>query len=156
MLRSMRRISIVMLAALLAGCSSTESESETRLPGRDVLDASALSAAKSGKVSFVDHVKPVLEAKCAMCHNKAAQPGRMSLASRAEAVQTGALGVFIIPGHPEKSRFITHVSGLHASVTAMPPVGEVLTADETALIQRWIAQGAEWPAGAAGTLAIER
>lgn len=151
----MRPFFFVMLAALVAGCSSTEPESETRLSGRNVLDASALEAAKSGKVSFVNHVKPVLEAKCAMCHNKAAQPGRMSLASQAEAVQTGALGTFIIPGHPEKSRFVTHVSSLHSSVKAMPPVGEALTADEATIIRRWITQGAEWPGGAAGKLTIE-
>lgn len=145
-----------MLAALLAGCSSTESESETRLPGRNVLDAPALRAAQTGKVGFLEHVKPVLEAKCAMCHNKAAQPGRMSLASQAEAVQTGTLGVFILPGQPDKSRFITHLSGLHASVKAMPPVGEALTPEETGIIRRWIAQGAEWPAGAAGKLVTEQ
>jgi uncharacterized membrane protein len=152
----MNRFLIVTLAAVLAGCSSPEPESETRLPGRNVLEPAAIQAAQSGKVSFTEHVKPVLEAKCAMCHNKSAPPGRMSLASQAEAIQTGTLGVFIIPGQPEKSRFITHLGTAHSSVKAMPPVGETLTPQESVIIRRWIAQGAEWPAGAAGKLVTER
>lgn len=148
-------ISFFLSALLLAGCVSSESESETRLPGRNVLEAAALKEAQAGKVDFVSHMKPILEAKCVMCHNKSAQPGRMSLASQADALETGALGGFIVPGNPDKSRFITHVKGAHASVKAMPPVGEVLTTEETAIIRRWISQGAQWPGGAAGRLAVE-
>jgi uncharacterized membrane protein len=148
----MNRNIIVLLSTVLAGCSSPESESETRLPGRNVLEPAAMQAAQSGNVSFNEHVKPVLEAKCAMCHNSSAQPGRMSLASQAEAIQTGTLGVFIIPGQPEKSRFITHLGTAHSSVKAMPPVGETLTPEESLILRRWIAQGAPWPAGAAGKL----
>lgn len=152
----MHRITSAMLAAaVLTGCSTADSESETRLPGHNVLDAAALQAAQTGKVSFTQHVKPVLEAKCAMCHNAAALPGRLSLASQAEALSTGTLGVFIRPGRPDLSRFITHLDEAHASVKAMPPVGETLTPQEVALIQRWIAQGAAWPAGAAGRLKTE-
>ena len=150
-----RSLLLVPLAAVLVACSSAEPESETRLPGRNVLDAGALKAAQSSTVSFTEHVKPVLEAKCAMCHNSKAQPGRLSLASQAEAVQTGTLGVFIVPGKPAQSRFITHLGKAHASVKAMPPVGEVLTEEEVALIQRWIAQGASWPAGVTGRLKTE-
>lgn len=148
-------ISFFLSALLLAGCATSESESETRLPGRNVLEAAALKEAQAGRVDFVSHVKPILEAKCVMCHNKSAQPGRMSLASQADALETGALGGFIVPGNPDNSRFITHVKGAHASVKAMPPVGEVLTTEETAIIRRWISQGAQWPGGAAGKLAVE-
>ncbi len=151
-----RTLFLITLTSALIGCSSSESESETRLPGRNILDANTLKAAQIGKVSFTAHVKPVLEAKCAMCHNKSAQPGRLSLASQAEALQTGTLGIFIIPGQPDKSRFITHLGSAHSSVKSMPPVGETLTPEEAALFRRWIAQGAEWPAGAAGKLVTER
>ncbi len=149
--------SILLLAvAALAACSSSESESETRLTGRNVLDASTLKSAQSGQVSFTDHVKPILEAKCAICHNKSGLPGRLSLASREEALKTGTLGAFIIPGQPDESRFLTHLSGAHASVKAMPPVGETLTPEETTLLRRWISQGAAWPSGKAGKLITER
>lgn len=150
------RFLLLLTAAALAACSSNESESETRLTGRNVLDAATLQAAQSGQVNFTDHVKPILETKCAVCHNKAGTPGRISLASQAEAVQTGALGAFIVPGNPEKSRFLTHVNSAHTSVKAMPPVGETLTREEIVVLRRWISQGASWPAGAAGRLHTER
>lgn len=140
------------LLLMLAACASQEQGSETRLPGRNILSAAQLSEAARGEVGFVEHVKPVLEAKCAMCHNAAAQPGRLSLASQAEALRTGTLGVFIVPGRPEQSRFITHLGKAHAGVKAMPPVGEALTPEEVGLLRRWIAQGASWPAGSAGRL----
>ncbi|MCA1963024.1 MAG: hypothetical protein LDL31_03645 [Prosthecobacter sp.] len=146
------RPSILGLALLLTACASPEETSETRLPGRNILGNATLREAMQGTVSFTEHVKPVLEAKCAMCHNSAAQPGRLSLASQAQAVQTGTLGIFIIPGKPDKSRFLTHLGSAHAGVKAMPPVGEALTPEETALLRRWIAQGAPWPAGSAGRL----
>lgn len=150
------RLILLIPAAALAACTSSDSESETRLTGHNVLSGPKLHAAQSGKVSFTDHVKPILEAKCAICHNPQALPGRLSLATQAQAVQTGALGAFIVPGQPDKSRFLTHVSSAHASVKAMPPVGETLTQEETIVLRRWITQGAEWPAGTAGRLKTER
>jgi mono/diheme cytochrome c family protein len=147
---------LLLAAAALTACTSSESESETRLTGRNILDAATLESAQSGQVSFSSHVKPILEAKCAVCHNQSGLPGRMSLASREDAVKTGALGAFIIPGQPDKSRFIDHLSAIHASVKAMPPVGETLTPEEAALLRRWISQGAFWPAGSSGKLVTER
>jgi uncharacterized membrane protein len=148
----MQRSFLVLAFSALTSCSSVEQESETRLIGRNVLEPATLQAASTGTVSFSHHVKPILEAKCAMCHNASAQPGRMSLASQVEALQTGTLGVFIVPGQPDRSRFISHLSSVHASVKSMPPVGEALTQEEVGLIRRWISQGAHWPAGSPGRL----
>lgn len=142
--------------AALTACTSPESESETRQQGTNVLEETAIKEAQAAQVSFTNHVKPILEAKCAVCHNSSAQPGRLSMASQAEAQKTGTLGVFIIPGKPDQSRFISQINSAHASIKAMPPVGETLTADEIRLLRRWISQGAEWPAGQAGTLKTER
>lgn len=135
----------------LAGCQAPE-ESETRPTGRNVLDARTLQQAKTGRVDFTTHIKPVLEAKCATCHNQEALPGRMSLASQGEARRSGALRGFIIPGQPEASPLLTRLTSAHANVQAMPPVGETLTEEEVALIKRWISQGAPWPDGPAGEL----
>lgn len=149
------RTLLLLTAAALTACTSSESESETRPTGRNVLDAAAIKSAASGQVSFTDHVKPILEAKCAMCHNQTGLPGRLSFANQKEAVKTGTLGVFIVPGHPEKSRFLTHLKSAHSSIKAMPPVGETLTSEEISLLSRWISQGAAWPAAKAGTLITE-
>jgi uncharacterized membrane protein len=149
------RFLVLLTVAILSACTSSESESETRPTGQNVLDDTILKSAASGKISFTHHVKPILEAKCAMCHNQNGLPGSLSFASREAAVKTGTLGVFIVPGHPESSRLLTHLTSAHASVKAMPPVGETMTSEETALLSRWISQGAHWPAGEAGKLITE-
>ena len=144
-----------LLSLFLAACA-TPPDSETKPLGENVLSKEAIRAAKTGPVDFVAHVKPVLEAKCAMCHNREALPGHMSLASRKEAVRTKALGTYIVPGHPETSLLVANVKTVHQKVSIMPAVGERLTADEYAIINKWVKEGAAWPAGKAGTLKTVR
>ena len=139
----------------LAGCTSAP-DAETKPKGNNVLDTQALQAAKTGPVSFGLHVRPVLESKCVMCHNHTTNKGHISLESRKEAVRTGALGTVIVPGHPEHSLFVTNIKTAHQHVTVMPVVGERLTTEETELLTKWIKEGASWPAGAAGTLKLDR
>jgi uncharacterized membrane protein len=149
------RFLLFLTVTVLSACSSIESESETRLIGQNVLDDTTMKSAALGKISFTDHVKPILEAKCAMCHNQRGLPGRLSFANRKAAAKTGTLGSFIVPGHPDRSRLLTHLTSAHSSIKAMPPVGETLTSEEISLLSRWINQGAVWPAGEAGKLMTE-
>jgi len=144
-----------LLCVLLAACA-TPPDSETKPLGENVLSKEAIHAAKTAPVDFVTHVKPVLERKCVMCHNRKAQPGHMSLENRREAMRTGALGAYIVPGHPENSLLIANVHSAHQNVSVMPAVGERLTQDEYAILTKWVKEGANWPAGAAGTLEIVR
>lgn len=147
---SRRVFTAVLVLASLAACQHAPEESETRPAGVNVLPEKELARALSGRVRFERHVKPVLEAKCLACHQVEAMPGRLSLESREAALRSGTLGVFIVPGQPESSRFLQNLTKAHA--VAMPPVGETLTREEEQLLTRWIAQGAEWPAGADGRL----
>jgi uncharacterized membrane protein len=152
---NIRRLPALLCALALASCT-TPPGSETKPLGENVLDREAIHAAMTGPVDFAAHVKPVLEAKCVMCHNRQALPGHMSLASRSEALRTKALGTYIVPGHPEKSLLVANVKTVHQSVSVMPAVGERLTADEYAILNKWVKEGAAWPAGKAGTLKIIR
>ncbi|MDB6005503.1 MAG: Planctomycete cytochrome [Prosthecobacter sp.] len=145
----------LLCAFVLASCSMP-SDSETKPMGENVLGKDAIHAAKTGQVDFTAHVKPVLEAKCVMCHNRKALPGHMSLESRKEAMRSGALGTYIVPGHPEKSLLVANVKTVHQNVSVMPAVGERLTTDEYAILTKWVKEGAQWPAGAAGALKIMR
>jgi uncharacterized membrane protein len=124
--------------------------------GENVLSKDAIRAAKTSPVDFTTHVKPVLEAKCVMCHNRKALPGHVSLESRKEAVRTKALGTYIVSGHPESSLLVANVKTVHQKVSVMPAVGERLTQDEYAILTKWVKEGANWPAGKAGTLKIIR
>lgn len=144
---------LFVLPLILPACSLIEApESETRPVGQTSLSAAELQAAREGPVSFPDHVRPILEAKCAMCHNRSALPGRMSLASRDAAVKSGTLGAFIVPGDPDRSLLIHNLKSAHASIQAMPPVGERITRDEIEILRKWIREGAPWPAGPEGTV----
>lgn len=150
-----RRLSSLLCALVLASCA-TPPDSETKPMGENVLSKEAIKAAKSGPVDFVAHVKPVLEAKCAMCHNRKALPGHASFESRHEALRTKTLGIYIVPGHPETSLLVANTASTHQNVSVMPAVGERLTKDEYAILNKWVKEGANWPSGKAGTLKIIR
>ena len=64
------RLLVLLAVTILSACTSSEPESETRPTGQNVLDETTLKSAASGEISFTEHVKPILEAKCAMCHNQ--------------------------------------------------------------------------------------
>ena len=142
----------VLVAAFISACSHPgETDSGTSPAGTTVLSAAALKSAKQ-KVVFAEHVKPILETKCVMCHNRKTLPGRMSLENRKAAFSGGATGVPIVPGHPEQSLLITNIKSAHAHVNAMPPVGERIKKDELVVLTKWIKDGASWPEGKAGKL----
>jgi uncharacterized membrane protein len=150
-----RHLSSLLCVFALASCT-TPPNPETKPMGENVLGQEAIHATKTGPVDFVAHVKPVLEAKCVMCHNREALPGHMSLETRKEAMRSGALGAYIVPGHPERSLLVANVNSAHQKVSVMPAVGERLTPDEYAILTKWVKEGASWPAGKAGTLKIIR
>lgn len=148
-------LSVVAVGIFSAGCSHPAgSSSETAPAGQTILSASALKAAKT-KVDFTQHVKPILEGRCVMCHNRKTLPGRMSLEDKKRAMSRGATGIPIVPGHPEQSILIGNIRSAHAHVNAMPPVGERITKDELAVLTKWIKDGAEWPDGRAGRLSAD-
>lgn len=135
------------LGLSLTGCAlQPPKEPGTLLPGHNVLPPQTLWMAKAGKVDFNRHVKPILEAKCVVCHSADAQPKGLHMESRAAAKKSGVLGGFIVAGHPERSALLTSLKTAHEGLKPMPPVGEQLTEDEIVILKRWIAQGAHWPA----------
>ncbi len=140
---------------VLSACTAPV-DSETKPLGENVLSKTEIQRAKSGPVDFAAHVKPIFEAKCVMCHNRQALPGHMSLETRSAAMRTGALGAYIVPGHPEQSLLVANVESAHSNASVMPAVGERLTADEYQIISKWVKEGAVWPSGMAGVLHIVR
>lgn len=145
-------IAAAVAAGILAACSHPDPEgAQTAPPGETVLSVSEIQSAKK-HVDFATHVKPILEARCVMCHNRKALPGRMSLENKKLAFAPAPTGMPIVPGHPEKSLILTNIKNGHAHVNAMPPVGERITKDELAVLTKWIKDGAVWPEGRAGKL----
>ena len=144
-----------IFAALLtlSACKVTNPDtSETAPVGPGVLSEKAQQAAMSGKVSFSKHVAPVLQSRCLPCHNGKTMPNLFSMTSRTAAFLSGALGPRIVPGSPDKSLLFLNPSGTHQAIKVMPPVGNRLTAEDLAILRRWITQGADWPSGNSGHL----
>jgi mono/diheme cytochrome c family protein len=135
----------LILLMIVVGCAPQSGESETLLPGRNVLSVGEIRIALNGPVDFPRHVKPILAAKCVSCHQPEAQPGGIHFNNHYNAAKSGALGGFIVPGHPERSAFFTAIKSAHSRVKSMPPVGERLTSEEIGILKRWIQQGARWP-----------
>jgi uncharacterized membrane protein len=86
-------------------------------------------------VCFESQILPLYQSSCAMagCHDAATQKEGYNLTTYAGITARG-----ISPGNPSKSRLYTILSG------SMPPRGyTAMTADQKAIIAKWISQGAK-------------
>ncbi len=158
-MRRLHRVHLAFLCAgisliALGGCASPPREHdqgpETAPEGLTALSREAIKESET-VVSFARQVKPILENKCLACHSGESAPWGYRLDSREAAFARGAGGPRIVPGKPDESLFLA-LSSTHKDVAAMPLVGTRLTATESRILRRWIAEGAEWPAGKAGAL----
>ncbi len=102
-----------------------------------IAGALPLCAQSNTSVDFNATIAPILEKRCASCHRAGASSAHFAFTSRDELIN----GKIIVPGQPEKSPLYTSIE-----TGKMPPGGK-LSPDETALIRRWIEQGAPWPLG---------
>ena len=113
-----------------------------------LLSSACLTSAEE-KLSYNQHVKPILSDKCFLCHgpdvanNKAGL--RLDLAESAYADLHEGSGKGIIPGDAENSevykRMISHDPDL---IMPTPESNLVTTKEEQEIIKRWINEGAEY------------
>jgi hypothetical protein len=92
---------------------------------------------------FEKQVRPVLTSGCYSCHGPQQQFSSLRVDSREALLKGGNRGPAIIPGDPKLSllaRAVRH-DGLKM------PVGGKLPAEQIEAIEKWIADGAVWPAG---------
>jgi len=107
--------------------------------------ASESKAAASGSVDYFSDVQPLLESRCYDCHAGGKVKGELRLDHRVHAVRGGENdGPSVVPGDVEKSSLVWRI-GDEAEDDIMPPKGDPLSADEIALLTKWIAEGAAWP-----------
>ncbi len=92
---------------------------------------------------FEKQVRPVLSANCYSCHGPQQQFSSLRVDSREALLQGGNRGPVLIPGDAKLSllaKAIRH-DGLKM------PAGGKLPAEQIAAIEKWINDGAAWPAG---------
>ena len=102
------------------------------------------AAASDGKVDFLREVRPILQERCSECHGPKKQKGGLRLDAKTHAMKGGDDGKVIEPGHSDGSKLIRFIEGRNPD-DVMPPKGERLTAEQIALLRRWIDEGADWP-----------
>ena len=101
------------------------------------------AVASAAEVDFPRDIQPILSRRCAKCHVEKREGG-LRLASRQEALVPADSGEVVIrPGDSAASELVRRITA--TDDTRMPPEGERLSAEEVALIQRWIEEGAKWP-----------
>ena len=88
--------------------------------------------------SFENDVLPLLAAKCHDCHGSDVQEARLDLRSLSEILRGGENGPAIVRGEPHSSLLID----LAASGQMPPEENDKLSAEELALLRRWIKIGA--------------
>ena len=143
LLKSMTRILKLLLSAglaigLLARCGTDKpaevAEAESRLP--EVID-------------FNFHVKPILSDRCYACHgpDKENQEAdlRLDTPEAAFASLASGEGHAIVPGKLNKSEVYHRIVSDDPEYVMPPPESHLkLTAEEKAILVKWIEQGAEY------------
>ena len=109
----------------------------------------ALAAAAQTPVAqardFYDTVLPILRDECFRCHGEK-DKGGLRLDSREAALKGGDSGeATVIPGNASASTLLTRLRS-HDDEERMPPKGEGLKPAQIATLERWVQEGAVWPA----------
>ncbi|MEY4306789.1 MAG: hypothetical protein RJA95_157, partial [Verrucomicrobiota bacterium] len=103
------------------------------------LVSSAVWAQDAEKLTYDDHIRPLLENKCFSCHNPDKKKGGLELTSYAGLMNGGSGGAVVDAGNPQGSRLWT--CSAKKEEPFMPPEGAPLDAKDLTLLSKWIAGG---------------
>lgn len=92
---------------------------------------------------YTTFLQPALYASCVKCHNAGKQNGDLRMDEPHFVFAGGDGGKVIAPGNPPDSRWLRRVTLPRANVKAMPPQGDPWDYTTVALLEYWIAEGAD-------------
>ena len=96
-------------------------------------------AQENEKLTYDDHIRPLLENKCFSCHNPDKKKGGLEMTSYSGLMNGGSGGAVVDAGNPQASRLWT--MSAHKEEPYMPPEGAPLDAKDLALLSKWVAGG---------------
>ncbi len=99
----------------------------------------AADAPGGEKITYQDHVRPLLENKCFSCHNPDKKKGDLDMTSFAALMAGGGGGAIVDPGNAAGSRLITTTTKKEEPY--MPPEGDPLASKDIEILSKWIAGG---------------
>lgn len=105
---------------------------------------STTPADEPAKVDFETQIYPLFAKSCHSCHDAKKKTSGYRLDSKTAALGEGEIGRPIVPGSAAESPLVAYIAGDEPGLE-MPPEGPPLSADEIALIRRWVDEGAAWP-----------
>jgi len=103
------------------------------------LVSAASWAQDNEKLTYDDHIRPLLENKCFSCHNPDKKKGGLEMTSYSGLMNGGSGGAVVDAGNPQASRLWT--MSAHKEEPYMPPEGAPLEAKDLALLSKWVAGG---------------
>ena len=106
-----------------------------------MVSGGSLSAADRGAF-FERKVRPLLVAHCGDCHGAEDPKSKLNLTSVAGITAGGVSGPVLVPGNLQQSRLIRAV---HYNAKPKMPPEEKLSADQIAILEQWVREGAVFP-----------
>ncbi len=110
-----------------------------------VASVSSFAAPSPEQLEFFEkNIRPLFAEHCTDCHGPTKHENGLRLDVQAAVTRGSEYGPVIEPGKPASSKLIKAIKH-QPGVEAMPKKGDPLTADQIALIEKWITAGAAWP-----------
>ncbi len=91
------------------------------------------------KITYQDHILPLIEANCSKCHNADKKKADLDLTSYQGALQGSGSGPVVVSGNPDSSKLWKAIT--HAEEPNMPPNRPKLPEKELTIFKQWIAGG---------------
>lgn len=98
------------------------------------------AVAQEKKITFDDHVKPLLTRRCSSCHNADRTEADLDVTNFIALMQGGGSGQVIEAFSPDDSYLVKLVT--HEDSPEMPPSGNKIPDAEIKLLKQWVDQGA--------------
>ncbi|MEX2213975.1 MAG: DUF1553 domain-containing protein [Phycisphaeraceae bacterium] len=109
-----------------------------------IISWTTASLEAADKVDYVTQIKPIFTHHCSMCHGAVKQKGGIRVDAGVLIHKGTDDGAIIAPGKADESLLLRAVIGAEG-VEKMPKDGKPLSAEQIALLKRWINEGAAYP-----------
>jgi len=120
----------LLVSALVLLMATTVSAADAKKPA---------PGAKASKVTYEEHVRPILKARCFSCHGPNKKEGDLDMTTYGTLRVGGGSGEVVEPGESADSYLWSLVT--HESEPFMPPMSPKLPAKELATLKAWIDGG---------------
>src|SRR6266436_2182869 len=88
------------------------------------------------KITYQDHVLPLIENNCGKCHNPDKKKGDLDLTSYSGALKGGGSGPVVVAGNPDSSKLWKAITQVEEPT--MPPNKPKLPDKELEIFRKWI------------------